>query len=51
MMVLCHVRPGFQEGDQVKEPGYFTKILVYGINPPSGKGIGDEARRSWCCSL
>jgi hypothetical protein len=39
---IMSLRPGFQEGDQVKEPGYFQKsglgILL--------KGIGDEARKA-----
>ena len=39
---IMSLRPGFQEGDQVKEPSYFEKsglgILL--------KGIGDEARKA-----
>ena len=39
---IMSLRPGYQEGDQVKEPSYFDKsglgILL--------KGIGDEARKA-----
>ena len=32
---IMSLRPGYQEGNQVTKPGFFTRIFD-AINPPSG---------------
>ena len=41
---IMSLRPGYQEGNQVTKPGFFTRIFD-AINPPSGKVLERIKRR------